>query len=91
MRAWLRRGGYKGEEDGGGTFSQVRMDKQAATAPREHPGDQEALAVPQSHLESPGEDVAAQNQALNTQKHHKVLQVPLQQLLSFHDGNFLHS
>lgn len=44
MRAWLRRGGYKGEEDGGGTFSQVRMDKQTATAPRETPGDREALS-----------------------------------------------
>lgn len=70
MRAWLRRGEYKGEEDGGGTFSQVRMDKQTATAPREHPGVHEALAALQSHLESPGEDVAAQNQTLNAQKHH---------------------
>lgn len=91
MRAWLRRGGCKGEEDEGGSFSQLRMDKQITTAPREPPGGHEALAVPQSHLESPREDVAAQNQALNTQNHHKVLRVPLQQLFSFHGGNLFHS
>lgn len=91
MRAWLRRGGYKGEEDGGGTFRQVRMNKPTATAPREPPGHHEALAVPQSHLEGPGEDVAAQNQALNKQKLHEVLWVPLQQLFSFHSGNLFQS
>lgn len=67
------------------------MEKQTATAPREPPGAHEALAVPQSHLESPEENVAAQSQALNTQKHPEVLQVPLQQLFSFHGGNLFYS